>query len=136
MLDDLGELRFREAEFQLERSEPDRIEVSHLFVESPQLLIDASGSLALAPKRPLLLSPLDVSATLAASGDVEILFDGMGLLEDEDNEAGYRELTRTVRLGGTPTKPDTSAFRELLEEAANNSGGALGAGLRALNRRL
>ena len=126
----------RSAQLETERSEPDRIEVSQLFVESPQLLIDASGSLALAPRRPLLLSPLDVSATLAANGDVEILFDGMGLLEDEVNEAGYRELTRAVRLGGTPTEPDTSAFWELLEEAANNSGGALGAGLRALNRRL
>jgi hypothetical protein len=136
LLDRLGEIRFREAEFLLDRSAPDRFDVSTFFVRAPQLMIDARGSLALAPQRPLLLSPIDVSAQIAATGDMAILFDGMGLLEEETGDAGYRDLTRIIRVGGTPIQPDTSDFWELLEEAANNSRGAFGAGLRALNRRL
>ena len=136
LIDSLGEMRFEQADFLLERSTPDRIELRTLYVRSPQLRIGASGSLELAPQRPVLMSPLDVSAQIAARGDVVILFDGMGLLEEAADDAGYRDLTRVVRLGGTPLEPDTSVFWELLDEAASNSRGVFGAGLRELNRRL
>jgi hypothetical protein len=60
----------------------------------------------------------------------------MGLLEDEADAEGYRPFAKAVHVGGTPAAPDASAFWELLEEAAENSRGALGVTLRALNRRL
>lgn len=136
LLDRLGEIRFQQANFLLERSTLDHIDLSNLSVRSPQLEIAASGSLALAPQRPLLLSPLDLSAQISAKGDVAILFDGMHLLEDSVDDAGYRNLTRVVHVDGTPIEPDTSEFWELLEEGADNARGAFGAGLRALNRSL
>lgn len=136
LLDGLGEIRFEQADFELRRTVPERIDVDRLRIVSPQLEIDAAGSLALAPLRPLLESPLDVSAQLAAAGDVAILFDGMGLLDEETGEAGYRAMSRRIRVGGTPIAPDTSDFWELMEQAGENARGSFGAGLRALNRRL
>lgn len=136
LLEGLGEIRFEEAEIVLERSEPGHLELSRLLVRSPQLEIDASGTLSLARQRALLRSPMELTARVGASDDVEILFDGMGLLGEEASDSGYRELTSEVRIGGTPSEPDTSDFWRLLEEAAENSRGAFGVGLRALNRRL
>jgi hypothetical protein len=136
MLDGLGEIRFNDAEFLLERNSMDQIELTRFAVDSPQLRIGATGVLELAPLRPLLLSPLDADLSIAANGDAAILFDGMGLLEDEADADGYRAFTQSVNVLGTPAAPDVSEFWELLEEAAENARGALGVSLRAVNRRL
>jgi hypothetical protein len=136
LLDGLGEMKFERAEIVFERQTSDQISLSNLFVLSPQLRLEAAGSLALAAQRPLLLSPLDVSVQLAARGDVAVLFDGMRLLQEEVDAAGYRQLTMPVRVTGTPVEPDTAEFWALLEQGANNARGSFGAGLRALNRRL
>jgi hypothetical protein len=136
LLDRLGEIQFQEAEFLLERNTLDRVDLSSLLVRSPQMRIAASGGLALAPQRPLLLSPLDVAAEISARDDIATLFDGMGLLEDDTDDAGYRRLTKIVHVGGTPIEPDVSEFWGLLEEGADNARGAFRASLRALNRRL
>ena len=136
MLDGLGEIRFDDAEFLLERSSMDRIDVRSLALRSPQLRLGVTGSLELARLRPLLLSPLDADLLVGAAGDAAILFDGMGLLEDAPDADGYRAFTRPVHVGGMPAEPDMTEFWELLEEAAENSRGVLGIGLRALNRRL
>ncbi len=108
LVDGIGTMRFEEAEFLLSRATLERIELRNLFVLAPQLRIDATGAIELAPERPLLLSPLDVSARLAARGDVAILFDGMQLLETGAGNAGYRELNQRIAIGGSPAEPDTS----------------------------
>ena len=136
LVDGIGTMRFQEAEFLLSRTTPERIELRNLFVLAPQLRIDATGALELAPERPLLLSPLDVSARLAARGDVAILFDGMQLLETGAGNAGYRELNQRIAIGGSPAEPDTSAFWSLLDEGAGNARGSFGLALRTLNRQL
>ena len=136
LLDGLGEIRFEQATFLLDRAVLDRIEIRDLSVVSPQVSIDATGGLALAPKRPLLLSPLDVSAQIAARGDVATLLDGMELLEADANAYGYREIGKRIEIGGTPAEPDASAFWALLDEGASNAQGSYGFAMRMLNRRL
>jgi hypothetical protein len=137
ILDRLGELHFERAEFVLERASAERLELSNLLVVGPELRVQATGNLERAgPHQPVVLSPLDLSAEIAARGDVGILFDGMALLEDEPDGAGYRALIRPIAIGGTPADPDASEFWELLEEGAEKAGGSFGVALRALNRRL
>jgi hypothetical protein len=135
LLDGLGEIRFKQADLRLERT-PDRIELSQLSIVSPQLKIDATGDVELAPLRPVLLSPLNVSARVAAAGDIAILFDGMKLLEGEKGQGGYRNVTKPIVIAGSAAAPDTSAFWALLDEGAGNARGSFGVGLRALNSRL
>jgi hypothetical protein len=135
LLDGLGEIHFKQAELRLKRT-PDKIELSELTIVSPQLKIDATGDLELAPLRPVLLSPLNVAAHLAAAGDIAILFDGMKLLEGEPGQAGYRSVTKPIVIAGSAAAPDTSAFWALLDEGAGNARGSFGVGLRALNSRL
>jgi hypothetical protein len=137
ILDRLGELRFEEAEFVLERTGADRLELENLLVRGPELRVRASGSLERSgPEQPVVLSPLELSAEIAARGDVGILFDGMELLEETTDAAGYRALTRPIAIHGTPAAPDAEEFWALLEQGAENAGGSFGVALRALNRQL
>jgi hypothetical protein len=137
ILDRLGELRFEEAEFVLARTGADRLELENVLVRGPELRVRASGSLERSgPEQPVVLSPLEISAEIAARGDVGILFDGMELLEETADTAGYRALTRPIAIRGTPAAPDAEEFWALLEEGAENAGGSFGVALRALNRQL
>jgi hypothetical protein len=135
LLDGLGQIRFKQADLRLERT-ADRIELKELSIVSPQLKIDAAGDIELAPLQPVLLSPLNVTARLAAAGDIAILFDGMKLLEGERGQPGYRNVTKPIAIAGTAAAPDTSSFWALLDEGAGNAGGSFGVGLRALNAKL
>jgi uncharacterized protein involved in outer membrane biogenesis len=136
LLDGLGELKFSQATLRLDRSELHRIDLRDFSIEAPQLRVTATGNLAVGPQQPLLESPLALSTLVAARGDVAIVFDGMGLLVDKPDAAGYRDLTRRVDIGGTAAEPDASAFWDLLDEGAQNARGSFGVGLRALNSRL
>jgi hypothetical protein len=135
LLDGLGEIHFKQADLLLKRT-PDKIELSQLTIVSPQLKIDATGDVELAPLRPVLTSPLNVAARLAAAGDIAILFDGMKLLEAAPGQAGYRDVTKPIVIAGSAVAPDTSSFWSLLDEGAGNARGSFGVGLRALNSRL
>jgi len=135
LLDGLGEIHFKQADLKLERT-PDRIELSQLSIVSPQLRIDATGDVELAALRPVLLSPLNVSARIGAAGDIAVLFDGMKLLEAEKGQGGYRNVAKPIVIAGSAAAPDTSAFWALLDEGAGNARGSFGVGLRALNSKL
>lgn len=136
LLDRVGELHFENAEFLLERTTTDRIDVRTLKLLAPQVELQGTGRLDVTGNRPFVLGELDVSATLAARGDVAVLLDGMKLLDQEPDPAGYRRLTHSLTVGGTPAEPDMSSFWELLDEGADNARGSFGIGLRALNRRI
>ena len=73
---------------------------------------------------------------MATRGDMTVLFDGLGLLQEGTDEHGYRPLTRPVAVGGTVAEPDTSEFYEMLDEAARDSKGFLGVGMRKVNKKL
>lgn len=137
ILDRLGELRFEEAQIVLERSAANRLELENLLVRGPELRLRASGSVERSgPEQPIVLSPLEISAEVAARGDVGILFAGMDLLQENADAAGYRALTKPIAIRGTPAEPDAEEFWALLEEGAENAGGSFGVALRALNRSL
>jgi len=65
-----------------------------------------------------------------------ILFYGLGLLQDDTDEYGYRPVIRPVAVGGTVAEPDTSEFYQMLDEAATDSKGILGVGMRRANKQL
>ncbi len=136
MLGELEELEFETFDLVLARPEPQRFEVASLEVVSPVAHIEGSGGVDVDSDTPLPLSPLDVRLELATRGDLTILFDGMGLLEAEEDAGGYRPLTRPVTVSGTVAEPDTSDFYAMLDEAAENAGGAFGFGLRRVNKKL
>jgi hypothetical protein len=105
-------------------------------VVSPLAVIDGSGGVEVEPGEPLATSALDASFDMATRGDLTILFDGLGLLGDGEDELGYRPLTRPVTVGGTVSAPDTSAFYEMLDEASRDSKGVVGVAMRKINKKL
>jgi hypothetical protein len=136
LLGELEELEFETFSLELARETPRRFAISELSVSSPLALIGGSGGIEVEPGQPLATSALDASFDMATRGDLTILFDGLGLLGDSENERGYRPLTRQVTVGGTVSEPDTSAFYEMLDEASRDSKGVAGVAMRRINKKL
>jgi len=136
LLGELEALEFDTFELALARETPRRFAISELAVVSPLARIEGSGGVEVEPGLPLVESPLDVSLDLSTNGDMTILFNGLGLLQEGTDEHGYRPLTQPVTVGGTVADPDTSDFYEMLDEAATDSKGVLGVGMRKVNKKL
>jgi hypothetical protein len=136
LLGELEALEFESFELELARETPRRFAISELTVVSPLALIDGGGGVEVEPGVPLAASPIDASFRMATSGDLTVLFDGLGLLGPEEDERGYRPLTRPVTVGGTVSEPDTSAFYEMLDEASRDSKGVVGVAMRKINKKL
>ena len=136
LLGELEALEFDSFDLVLARETPRRFAISELTVVSPLARIEGSGGVEVEPGMPLVESPLDVTFGMATQGDMTILFNGLGLLQEGTDEHGYRPLTQPITVGGTVAEPDTSAFYEMLDEAATDSKGVLGVGMRKINKKL
>ncbi len=136
LLGELEALEFDTFDLVLARETPRRFAIAELSVASPLARIEGSGGVEVEPGLPLVESPLDVSLDLSTNGDMTILFNGLGLLQEGTDEHGYRPLTQPVTVGGTVADPDTSDFYEMLDEAATDSKGVLGVGMRKVNKKL
>ncbi len=136
LLGELEALEFDTFELALARETPRRFAIAELLVASPLARIEGSGGVRVEPGVPLVESPLDVRLDMATQGDMTILFNGLGLLQEGTDEHGYRPLTQPVTVGGTVADPDTSDFYEMLDEAATDSKGVLGVGMRKVNKKL
>jgi len=136
LLGEVEALEFDTFSLELARETPRRFAISELKVVSPLAVIDGRGAVDVETGMPLAASPLAASLQVATRGDLTILFDGLGLLADGEDERGYRPLTRPVTVGGTVSEPDTSAFYEILDEASRDSKGILGVAMRRINKKL
>jgi hypothetical protein len=136
LLGELEALEFDAFDLELARVTPHRFAITELAVLSPLARIDGGGGIEVEAGVPLVESALDASFDMAARGDMTILFDGLGLLEDAEDGRGYRPLTRPVTVGGTVAEPDTSDFYEMLDEAAKDSKGVVGVAMRRANKKL
>lgn len=136
LLGELEALQFDTFDLVLARETPRRFAISELTVVSPLARIEGSGGVEVEPGVPLVESPLDATLDMGTQGDMTILFNGLGLLQEGTDEHGYRPLTQPVTVGGTVAEPDTSQFYEMLDEAARDSKGVLGVGMRKVNKKL
>ncbi len=136
LLGELEALEFDTFALEIARETPRRFAISELQVVSPLAVIDGGGGIEVEPGVPLVASPLDASFDMATRGDLTILFDGLGLLGEGEDERGCRPLTRPVTVGGTVSEPDTSAFYEMLDEASRDSKGVVGVAMRKVNKKL
>jgi hypothetical protein len=136
LLGELEALEFDTFDAVLARETPRRFAISQLTVVSPLARIEGAGGVEVEPGVPLVESPLEASLDMATQGDMTILFEGLALLEEGSDEHGYRPLTRPVTVDGTVAEPDTSDFYEMLDEAARDSKGVIGFGMRRVNKKL
>jgi len=136
LLGELEALEFSSFDLVLARETPRRFAISELTVVSPLARIEGTGGVEVEPGVPLVESSLDVSLDMSTQGDMTILFNGLGLLQEGTDEHGYRPLTRPITVGGTVAEPDTSEFYEMLNEAATDSKGVLGVGMKRVNKKL
>ena len=136
LLDDLDELPFSRMSVSLLRDSPRQLRLEDISLIAPRLRLAGRGSVTAQPGLALALSPMEASLDLAARGDMAILFDGMGLLEEGADGQGFRAMNRSLTIGGSLAEPDTSALWDALDEAAASASGSFGLGLRAINRKL
>lgn len=136
LLDELEALEFDTLSIELARETPRRFAISELRVDSPLARIDGGGGIEVEPGVPLAASPLDASLDIHTHGDMTILFAGLGLLGPDEAGDGYRAVRRPITVGGTVSEPDTSDFYDMLDEAAQQSKGVVGAAMRRTNKKL
>lgn len=136
LLGELEALEFSTFELALARETAGRFAISGLEVVSPLARIEGKGGVDVEPGLPLVESPLDAHFDMATRGDMTILFEGMGLLQEGIDEQGYRPLIHPVEVGGTVAEPDTSQFYEMLDEASKDSKGVVGVAMRRVNKQL
>jgi hypothetical protein len=136
LLGELEALEFHSFDLVLARETPRRFGISELTVVSPLARIEGSGGVVVEPGVPIVESLLDATLDMATQGDMTILFEGLGLLQQGTDSHGYRLLSRPITIGGTVAEPDTSDFYEMLDEAATDSKGVLGVGMRKINKKL
>jgi hypothetical protein len=136
LMEELEALRFDTLEVELARDDPARFGISQFALTSPLVRINGSGGIEVTPDVPLPASALEARLDLATAGDVSILFEGLGLIAEDDSGDGYRPLSRPVVIGGTVAEPDTSDFYEMLDQAAGESEGVVGVAMRRVNKKL
>jgi hypothetical protein len=136
LLGELEALEFSSFDLVLARETPRRFAISELTVVSPLARIEGTGGVEVEPGVPLVESSLDVSLDMSTQGDMTVLFNGLGLLQEGTDEHGYRPLTRPITVGGTVAEPDTSDFYEMMDEAATDSKGVLGVGMKKVDKKL
>jgi hypothetical protein len=126
----LEALPVREARVTLLRDPARGLVVDSMDLRADDLLVRGTGSVKRAPGVPFVDRELRLAVDLSARGDAAIVFRGLDLLGEKEDEGGYRPLTRTLSVGGTVGEPDASALWEMFDEAAAQARGSFGLALR------
>lgn len=93
-------------------------------------MVHGTGTIRREPDVPFVDRQLSVDVALAARGDAAIVFRGLDLLGEKEDESGYRPLKRELLVGGTVGEPDASALWAMFDEAAAVAKGSFGFALR------
>ncbi len=92
---------------------------------SPEVRLGGTGTIRYVAGVPIASQPLELQLNLGARGRLGDLMKRAGLLEAQQDTLGYAAFAVPLKLGGTLTKPDTSAIRDALINSALQRSGLL-----------
>lgn len=125
--DALKEFPYDQISIQVSRDESLNIQLKDFSVISQELRITGSGGLTYEKARPILDQKLALQIQLGVRGNFETLFNAIRKVSADKDDLGYSKVNRAIKIGGTPTHPDTSDLYVFLAE---------GLGTRAIERYL
>ncbi|MFO1448863.1 MAG: hypothetical protein U1F61_11965 [Opitutaceae bacterium] len=114
----LNELSFTQFKIRVERGADLNLNVPTLEFLSPTARLTGSGRITHQAGVPIENQALQFDLKLAGKDSLAFLLNRAGVLSGEKDNQEYFLMNQAISLGGTPAKPDASAFWRLLGQAA------------------
>ena len=102
-----------------------KLQIQTVTLDSPQLKLTAIGEVANAKTRDLMGEPLQVNASLSASGDIAVMLGGMNLLQ-KDAQGGFQKMKEPFLINGNLGQPNLQPLYDMLARAVDSSHGTWG----------
>jgi hypothetical protein len=115
------EMNFDTFTLKLVRAQDKQVRIPELSFVGDNLRLDGEGVIAASSLSEVLNQPLQLSLGLAAKGQLIDYLDTLQLLGSTTSEDGFRAWNQAINIGGTLGDPDTSALKDLLNNAARNA---------------
>jgi hypothetical protein len=101
------------------------LQIETMTLDSPQIRLTAVGEVANAKTRDLMGEPLEVHASLAATGDIAVMLGGMNLL-NKGPDGSFRKMKEPFLITGNVGQPNLQPLYDLLARAVDSSHGSWG----------
>ena len=115
------DINFEIFTIELARGKDKQLRISELNLMGDNLSISGQGTIASANLSELLEQPLDLTLRLGAKGRLIDYLETLKLLGAKTSEDGFRNWNQDIKIGGSLGTPDTSALKELLNNAARRA---------------
>jgi len=125
--DALKEFPYDQINIQVSRDPALNVQLKDFSVISQELRITGTGTLTYEKAKPVLDQQLALQIQIGVRDNFETLFNVIRKVSADKDDLGYSKVSRPIKIGGTPTNPDTSDLYVFLAE---------GLGTRAIERYL
>lgn len=115
------DMHFDNFTLKLIRSEDKKVRIPELSFLGENLRISGQGFIAASSLGDVLDQPLDLTLGLGAKGRLIDYLETLGLLQPATAEDGFRAWNKDIEIGGSLADPDTSALKDLLNNAARRA---------------
>jgi hypothetical protein len=114
----LASVPFDSLKMQVERGADLSFKMTSLEVLAPFMRVSGTGTVAAKSTDDIQNAPMNIVLQLGAKDHFAYLLQRVGMLGANRDEKGFQLMTRNFTVGGTPSKPDSSALWKILGEAA------------------
>jgi hypothetical protein len=122
---DISEIHYDQMGVSAERGADMDIRLTEITLIAPEERLAGRGRIAYAEGTAVADQALSVDLDFGARGHLARILDLVGLLKDEQDALGYRQLSQPVHLGGSLRRIDQSQWRDMLVQAPIKKGGGL-----------
>jgi hypothetical protein len=114
-------MHFDNFTLKLVRAQDKQVRIPELSLMVDHLRIHGQGVIAASSLREVLEQPLDLTLGLGTKGRLVDYLETLQLLGTQTNEDGFRNWKNDIKIGVTLDDPDTTALKEMLNNAARRA---------------
>ena len=115
------DIKFESFTLEIARGKDKQVRIPELNLMGDNLNISGQGVIAAVNLGELLEQPLDLTLRFGAKGRLIDYLETLQLLGTKTSEDGFRNWNQDIKIGGSLGDPDTSALKELLNNAARRA---------------
>lgn len=115
------DMKFESFTLELIRGQDKKVRIPELRFMGDNLSIKGQGVIAAGTLGEMLDHPLDLTLILGAKGRLIDYLETLQLLGTKTSEDGFRIWNQAIQIGGSLGDPDTSALKDLLNNAARRA---------------
>lgn len=115
------DMRFEDFTLKLVRAQDKKVRIPELKFLGDNLRINGQGFIAASSLSEVLEQPLDLTLGLGAKGRLVDYLETLQLLGTKTAEDGFRNWNKDIKIGGTLGDPDTTALKDMLNDAARRA---------------